>query len=282
MFAFSVRKAAFSRLLVLALIAAITLGYSPTAISASSVDPIRLLNSLPVSNEVTSGYNRELFRHWSDLDSDGCDTREEVLIDEKVAGTVVGCKVVNGKWVSQYDGVTTTNSSNFDIDHFVPLKEAWDSGAWRWDSSTRERFANDQGYALSLIAVSASSNRSKSDRDPSDWLPSENLCLYAKSWVGVKFRWRLSVDSREKTKLRQLLSDCKGTMKVPPRAQTTISTNTVPSDSNGNSSLSNSATDPRFETCGQAIAAGYGPYTKGIDAEYFWYIDRDKDGSVCE
>ncbi len=282
MFAFSVRKAAFSRLLVLALIAAITLGYSPTAISASSVDPIRLLNSLPVSNEVTSGYNRELFRHWSDLDSDGCDTREEVLIDEKVAGTVVGCKVVNGKWVSQYDGVTTTNSSNFDIDHFVPLKEAWDSGAWRWDSSTRERFANDQGYALSLIAVSASSNRSKSDRDPSDWLPSENLCLYAKSWVGVKFRWRLSVDSREKTKLRQLLSDCKGTMKVPPRAQTTISTNTVPSDSNGNSSLSNSATDPRFETCGQAIAAGYGPYTKGIDAEYFWYIDRDNDGSVCE
>jgi len=282
MFAFSVRKAALSRPLVLALIAAITLGYSPTAISASSVDPIRLLNSLPVSNEVTSGYNRELFRHWSDLDSDGCDTREEVLIDEKVAGTVVGCKVVNGKWVSQYDGVTTINSSNFDIDHFVPLKEAWDSGAWRWDSSTRERFANDQGYALSLIAVSASSNRSKSDRDPSDWLPSENLCLYAKSWVGVKFRWRLSVDSREKTKLRQLLSNCKGTMKVPPRAQTTISMNTVPSDSNGNSSPSNSATDPRFETCGQAIAAGYGPYTKGIDAEYFWYIDRDKDGSVCE
>jgi hypothetical protein len=282
MFASTTRKTFLQRLLVLALIVAISFGFSPAATSASRVDPVRLLNSLPVSKEVTSGYNRDLFRHWSDLDSDGCDTREEVLIDERIAGSVVGCKVVNGKWISQYDGVTTTNSSSFDIDHFVPLKEAWDSGAWRWDSSTRERFANDQGYPLSLIAVSASSNRSKSDRDPSDWLPSENLCLYAKSWVGVKFRWRLSVDSREKSKLRQLLSNCKGTMKIPPRAQTTTVTNTVPSNPNSNPSSSNSATDPRFDTCGEAIASGYGPYTKGIDAEYFWYIDRDKDGSVCE
>jgi hypothetical protein len=275
-------KSRLHRLLVAALIAAISLGLSPAATAASRVDPLRLLNSLPVSNEVTSGYNRELFRHWSDLDSDGCDTREEVLINERLTGDVYSCKVVNGRWVSQYDGVTTTNASTFDIDHFVPLKEAWDSGAWRWDSSTRERYANDQGYALSLIAVSASSNRSKSDRDPSDWLPSENLCLYAKSWVGVKFRWRLSVNSEEKTKLRQLLSNCKGTMRVPPRAQTTIATNTAPSSSNSGSSPSNGGTDPRFGTCGEAIASGYGPYVKGSDAEYFWYIDRDKDGSVCE
>jgi hypothetical protein len=275
-------KSQLRRIVVAALIAAISLGLSPVATAASRVDPLRLLNSLPVSNEVTSGYNRELFRHWSDLDSDRCDTREEVLIDERITGTVVGCKVVNGKWVSQYDGVTTTDASTFDIDHFVPLKEAWDSGAWRWDSSTRERFANDQGYALSLIAVSASSNRSKSDRDPSDWLPSENLCLYAKSWVGVKFRWRLSVDSREKSKLRQLLSNCKGTMKVPPRAQITVATNSQPSNPTNSSRPSNSATDPRFGTCGEAMASGYGPYVRGSDVEYSWYIDRDKDGVVFE
>jgi len=283
-------KSFIQRTLVAVLVAAVAFGFSPSAVSATKVAPIRILNSLPVSNEVTSGYNRGLFRHWSDLDSDGCDTREEVLIDERVSGNVVGCKVVNGRWVSQYDRVTTTNASSFDIDHFVPLKEAWDSGAWRWDSSTRQRYANDLGYALSLIAVSASSNRSKSDRDPSDWLPDANLCLYAKSWIGVKFRWRLAVDSQEKSKLRQLLSNCKGTMKVPPRAQTTIATNTVPNggsnspnDSNSpNGSASNVATDPRFGTCGEAISAGYGPYKKGSDAEYAWYIDRDKDGVVCE
>ncbi len=283
MFAFLARKTFLQQLVMLALIVAISLGFAPTATAATRVDPVRILNSLPVSGEVTSGYNRDLFRHWSDLDSDGCDTREEVLIDERVAGSLIGCKVVNGRWVSQYDGAITTNSSTFDIDHFIPLKESWDSGAWRWDSATRERFANDQGYPLSLIAVSASSNRSKSDRDPSDWLPSENLCLYAKSWVGVKFRWRLSVDSREKIKLRQLLSNCKGTMKIPPRAQIATATNTAPSSSNSAGSRpSNSATDPRFETCGQAIASGFGPYLKNSDVEYFWYVDRDKDGSVCE
>ncbi len=268
-------------LLAAVLAAAISIGFAPSTAAATKVNPVRLLNSLPVSHEVTSGYNRSLFRHWSDLDSDGCDTREEVLIVERVSGQVSGCKVVSGKWVSQYDGVSTTDASNFDIDHFVPLKEAWDSGAWRWDGSTRQRYANDLGYPLSLIAVSASSNRSKGDRDPSDWLPRVNRCLYAKSWIGVKFRWRLSVDSQEKNTLRQLLTKCKATMAVPPRASTTTATNTAPSGGPSGSGP-NSNTDPRFGTCGEAISAGYGPYKKSTDAEYSWYIDRDGDGVVCE
>lgn len=41
-------------------------------------------------------------------------------------------------------------------------------------------------------------------------------------------------------------------------------------------------TDPRFRTCGEANAAGYGPYYKGRDPEYDWYQDRDGDGVVCE
>ena len=168
--------------LVAVVMAALTFGFAPFGSAATKVDPIRILNSLPVSSEATSGYSRALFSHWSDLDADGCDTREEVLIQERVSGQVSGCKVVNGKWVSQFDGVSTTNSSNFDIDHFVPLKEAWDSGAWRWDRGTRQRYANDLGYALSLIAVSASSNRSKGARDPAQWLPNQNRCRYAKSW----------------------------------------------------------------------------------------------------
>ena len=195
----------------------IALVQSVPAMGATKVDPIKVLNSLPVQSEKTSGYDRSLFRHWSDLDKNGCDTRQEVLIDERIAGSVQGCKVLGGLWVSKYDGAKTTNSSEFDIDHFVPLKEAWDSGAWRWDPATRERFANDLGYAPALIAVSASSNRSKSDQDPTDWMPLRNQCLYAKNWVGVKFRWRLSVDSTEKRVLARILSKCKGLMVLPPR-----------------------------------------------------------------
>ena len=264
-------------------LSAVVLLASPTAGSwaATKVDPIRILNSLPVSSESGSGYNRELFRHWLDLDGNGCDTREDVLIVERLEGTVRGCMVINGVWLSVFDGVRTTDPRTFDIDHFVPLKEAWDSGAWRWDSDTRERFANDLRYSPSLVAVTAASNRSKSDRDPSDWLPQKNRCQYARNWVGVKFRWRLSVDSSEKRVLNQILRNCSGKMAVPSRA-------TIGTDSTSNAmkpvapNRPDSTTDPRYSTCGEAIAAGFGPYLKGKDPEYDWYVDRDKDGSVCE
>jgi hypothetical protein len=41
-------------------------------------------------------------------------------------------------------------------------------------------------------------------------------------------------------------------------------------------------TDPRFDTCAKANAAGYGPYVRGTDPEYEWYVDRDSDGVACE
>ncbi|MGA0209690.1 MAG: HNH endonuclease family protein [Candidatus Nanopelagicales bacterium] len=184
-------------------------------------DAVRVLDALPVSPEQASGYDRDLFRHWSDLDGDGCNTREQVLIDERKAGQVRGCDVMGGRWRSVYDGDVTSNPSSFDIDHYVPLKEAWDSGAWRWNAATRERFANDLGYAGALIAVSASSNRSKSDRDPAEWLPERGICAYAKTWIAVKFRWRLAVDTTEKSALRRILQGCSPMMRVPTLARVT-------------------------------------------------------------
>jgi hypothetical protein len=186
--------------------------------SASNKQPaIKVLNSLPVAPERPDGYDRDLFQHWVDLDGNGCDAREDVLVGEAVSGTPSGCTVIGGSWFSEYDGVTTTNSSSFDIDHRVPLKEAWDSGAWRWDAATRRAYANDLGYAQSLIAVSASSNRSKSDRDPAEWLPDrrDTWCKYAKTWIAVKYRWRLAVDTAEKSTLTQILKGCSPMMRVP-------------------------------------------------------------------
>lgn len=205
-------------LAVLVAIAASVMHVGPVAADTRR-DALRVLNSLPVSPEQSTGYDRDLFRHWSDLDGDGCDTRDNVLIDERVEGRVVGCEVIGGVWTSRYDSVSTGNSSTFDIDHVVPLKEAWDSGAWRWNANTRERFANDLGYAGALIAVSASSNRSKSDRDPAEWLPERGVCGYAKTWIAVKFRWRLAVDSREKSELARILRGCSPTMQVPSVAR---------------------------------------------------------------
>jgi len=203
----------------LILACAFVLAEAGTAQADSRRNAQRVLNALPVSIERSGGYDRDLFDHWSDLDDDGCNTREEVLIQERIEGRVAGCDVLGGQWRSAYDRAVTRNSSTFDVDHFVPLKEAWDSGAWRWNARTREQFANDLDYRGSLIAVSASSNRSKSDRDPTDWLPEYGKCKYAKTWIAVKFRWRLAVDSQEKSTLSRILRGCSPNMRVPSLAR---------------------------------------------------------------
>ncbi|NUP45498.1 MAG: HNH endonuclease, partial [Streptomyces sp.] len=110
---------------------------------------------------------------------------------------------------SQYDGVTTTDPSTFDIDHLVPLAEAWDSGASGWTTARRQAFANDVTRPQ-LIAVSASSNRSKSDQDPAEWVPTRSayVCTYVRAWVQVKYYYDLSVDSAEKSALTSYLAGC--------------------------------------------------------------------------
>jgi len=182
------------------------------AAEASAASFEELIGGLTIQPEVAGGYDRDLFRHWIDADGDGCDTRREVLIAESTTRVSVGsgCSLDGGTWVSAFDGVSTTDASKFDVDHFVPLAEAWRSGAHSWDSTTRQNFANDLGYEMSLIAVSASSNRSKSDRDPSRWMPpsSSFKCEYVYSWIQVKTRWKLTVDSAEANALRTNWSGC--------------------------------------------------------------------------
>jgi Protein of unknown function (DUF1524) len=178
-----------------------------------------LLAALVVAPEDRTGYDRSLFPHWIDADGDGCDTRREVLIDESLDPLTVssGCALSGGRWESLYDGVETTDPSTFDIDHLVPLAEAWDSGASGWTLDRRTRYANDLGFAWSLIAVSASSNRSKGDRDPAEWLPplASVRCDYTAMWLAVKVRWSLSIDDSETAALASDISGCSETVTVP-------------------------------------------------------------------
>lgn len=130
--------------------------------------------------------------------------------------------MIGSTWNSKYDGASTSNPSSFDVDHVVPLAEAWRSGADQWSAARRQAFANDVAWRHTLIAVSASSNRSKGDRDPADWLPprKEDRCRYVQVWVGVKHRWDLTMDQREKTAVDQALKGCETRKKLtkPPLA----------------------------------------------------------------
>ncbi|WP_340536764.1 HNH endonuclease family protein [Nocardioides sp. GXZ039] len=170
------------------------------------------VDSIPVAAERRTGYDRDLFRHWIDADGDGCDTRDEVLISEADDPVRVGsgCSLSGGRWYSYYEGGSQTSSSALDIDHMVPLAEAWDSGARSWTSARRQAYANDLGDSRSLVAVTAAQNRAKGDQDVAEWLPPRQRCRYLVEFVAVKIRWGLSVDSAERTAMRSLAAGCSG------------------------------------------------------------------------
>jgi hypothetical protein len=103
------------------------------------------------------------------------------------------------------------------------LKEAWESGARTWAAADRQRFANDLAFGQTLLAVTDNANSAKQDGDPAQWMPplAANHCNYAIAWVQVKYRWRLTVDAAERTRLTTVLSGACGqrTVPIPTRAR---------------------------------------------------------------
>ena len=108
-----------------------------------------------------------------------------------------------------YDRTTTTDPSKVQIDHIVPLADAWRSGAENWSTGQRQDFANDLTDPQ-LIAVSAGSNESKGDQDPSQWKPPNTgkWCFYARDWIQVKHVWHLTITSDERSALSDMLGTC--------------------------------------------------------------------------
>lgn len=154
------------------------------------------------------GYSRSRFPHWRNTGKN-CDVRDTILQRDGEDVKLSGCNVVGGRWESVYDGRSAADPSDVDIDHMVPLANAWRSGADEWDDAKRGDFANDTTRPQ-LFAVSASSNRSKGDQDPSQWKPANRSywCQYAEDWVAVKHYWRLTVTSAEKSALTDMLGGC--------------------------------------------------------------------------
>lgn len=156
-----------------------------------------------------SAYDRDLFPTWDTI-SGTCNTREYVLKRDATSITVdSACVATSGSWKSPYDGATWTAASDLDIDHMVPLKNAWISGASAWTTSKREQFANDVTRPQ-LWAVTDNVNQSKGDKSPDSWKPplASFYCTYAKSWVQVKSYWALTITSAEKTALTSMLNTC--------------------------------------------------------------------------
>lgn len=202
-------------LAALLMIAGLLLGFaavaSATPPNIPSVTTARSeLSQLRVAPDGSmTGYSRDKFPHWITI-SGACNTRETVL---KRDGTSVvtdsSCAATSGRWFSPYDGATWTQASDVDIDHIVPLADAWRTGASSWTTAKRQQFANDLSDPQ-LIAVTDNVNQAKGDQSPATWKPplTSFWCTYAKMWTHVKFKFALTVNSAEKSALTDMLNRC--------------------------------------------------------------------------
>ena len=157
----------------------------------------------PRTSNTSKEYSRSSFKHWTDtnLYANTCDTRQDILQRDMKNMTFEkdGCTVKTGTLQDPFTGKTlkyVRGNSNVDIDHIVPLKAGWDSGAFAWSDAKREEFANDP---LNLWAVSASANRAKGAQTPATWMPinKDKACEYGLAFLKVSEKYDLKIDKKD-------------------------------------------------------------------------------------
>ena len=191
----------------------------PSISSARGGSALAALATLAVKGRSPkTGYDRALFgQAWADVDRNGCDTRNDVLRRDLTAYVLKpgtnGCLVLSGTLHDPYTGKSIafvrgqSTSSAVQIDHVVPLSDAWQKGAQQWSTQRRTAFAND---LLNLLGVDGLSNQRKSDGDAATWLPPNKAyrCPYAARQIAVKAKYGLWVTSTERDALSRILAAC--------------------------------------------------------------------------
>lgn len=204
---------------------------SPTTVPASaapagSIDARALLATLPVKGKAPkTGYDRvgDFGPAW-DLPGQPCSTRDLILARDLTDIVRDGpCKVTSGTLHDPYTGKTISfrrgvaTSAEVQIDHRVPLANAWQTGAQQLTFEQRRQFANDP---LNLVAVDGPTNAKKSDGDAATWLPPVKpyRCEYVAAQVAVKARYHLWVAPAEHDAIDRILAGCAPVMVPQPGA----------------------------------------------------------------
>jgi hypothetical protein len=242
-------------------------------------------------------YDRDDWNHWIDENGDCQNTRHEVLIEETLETVTYTndsyCSVSTGKWYGSYTGQYYYNASELDIDHFIPLKNAHQSGGYNWSSEKKEEFANYRLDPNNLIAVNLSANRSKGARGPDEWKPSntEYWCEYAYDWIRIKDYWNLTATQAEWDALVSMIETCPADFAYAdaeeeplvelPTPTTTTSTSTT------TTTVASSQPDNPGDTKNCGDFANYSEAKAWFDIYYEYYgdianLDGDNDGEPCE
>lgn len=146
-------------------------------------------------------YKRLAFKHWIDSDHDCQNTRQEILIAQSEIPVTFtkkkNCTVSTGSWADFYYDEVLTNARDVDIDHVVPLKHAWATGAETWNKAKRSEFAND---FENLVITNKKYNRQKGAKTILEWMPINRTysCKYAERWFLIKNKYQLTISDSER------------------------------------------------------------------------------------
>ncbi|MGZ3747100.1 MAG: HNH endonuclease family protein [Pseudobdellovibrionaceae bacterium] len=137
-------------------------------------------------------------------------TRARVLIRSSeipVSFSTNGCTVVSGQWHDPYSDSEFTQASDLQIDHVVPLKNSYVSGAWKWDGAKRCLYGNFMSNEFHLLAVNGHDNMKKGDRTPEEFMPPNEAyaCTYLTIWLKIKLIWNLAMTPSEAQAISQLV-----------------------------------------------------------------------------
>ncbi|MFV8258168.1 HNH endonuclease family protein [Bdellovibrio bacteriovorus] len=154
------------------------------------------------------------FGGWlNDHRDDNChNTRAKVLMRDSevpVGFASNGCTVSTGQWQDPYGDRQYSRASDIQIDHFVPLKNAYISGAHKWNRVKRCLYSNYLGNEFHLLSVFGKENASKSDKTPEGYMPPNPAyrCQYLVQWLKVKMIWSLGLTPPEKDTVLRLASE---------------------------------------------------------------------------
>lgn len=277
---------------------------SKSTVNSSAIDT---LNTLPIKGRAPkTGYSRAQFgAAWSDVDHNGCDTRNDILNRDLTSITYKpgthNCVVLTGTLADPYTGSTIqfqrgqSTSSKVQIDHVVALSNAWQTGAQQLAPATRLAFANDP---YNLLAVDGPANQQKSDGDAATWLPSNKSyrCQYVARQIGVKAKYSLWVTQAEHDAMANVLSTCPS-QTIPDGStvdaqvqQQTQQNNTTPAPVAPQQQATPQPEpqpaapqqqDVYYANCAAVKAAGKAPLYRDQPG-YSSKLDRDGDGVACE
>ena len=205
----------------ISLLLAFGLAVGQAPLEASTKTASAVLETLAVKGRAPkTGYERSQFGPaWSDVDRNGCDTRNDILFRDLTSiiyksGTR-DCVVFSGVLMDPYSGEKISfirgvgSSMEVQIDHVVALSNAWQTGAFKLTYERRLAFANDP---MNLLAVKGRLNSQKGDGDAATWLPplKSIRCAYVAQQIVVKAKYGLWVTPPEKAEMVGLLSKCPG------------------------------------------------------------------------